>query len=223
MFSPTASPSDLYANNVTGVLNVQGALQGHADPLTRIVITSMSNHASRHELVLWASMLHDHDEPHFFALATDDAVLSTCVWFSIPCARERSAASAMSTETGEIRYSQQQGSQHYVSGRIKLALVVEVLLLNFSVLYTDLDVLWVRHPLRAPHGLVAGSGPQAAKHALADDWDIQIMVNAVPSTKWGPHPGIECHDRRGSVRYTPARGYTCVTELNGGFFFAKKG
>lgn len=210
------------------VLSVRSAVQRHGNALTRTVITTMSNQASRQELLLWVAMLHEHRERHFFVLATDDPVLSTCARFSIPCARERSTASDMSTESGEIRYSQQQGSQHYVSGRVKLALVVEILQLEFAVLYTDLDVLWVQHPLYGPHGLLTSAVPGVDSSTETEQWrakqcDLQIMVNAVPSSKWGPRPGVECHNSRGAVRYIPTRGFTCVVELNGGFFLAESG
>ena len=210
------------------VLSVRSAVQRYGNALTRTVITTMSNQASRQELLLWAAMLHEHRERHFFVLATDDPVLSTCARFSIPCARERSTAADMSTESGEIRYSQQQGSQHYVSGRVKLALVVEILRLEFAVLYTDLDVLWVQHPLHGPHGLLTSAVPGVDSSTETEQWrakqcGLQIMVNAVPSSKWGPRPGVECHNSRGAVRYVPTRGFTCVVELNGGFFLAESG
>ena len=65
------------------VLSVRSAVQRHGNPLTRTVITTMSNQASRQELLLWAAMLHEHRERHFFVLATDDPVLSTCARFFI--------------------------------------------------------------------------------------------------------------------------------------------
>ena len=138
----------------------------HSD---KTVVVTMANYAMREALLAWVLSVHAFGERRYVVLASDPATLGVCRENALPCAYD----SRLQLHSGELRYGMT--PDFLAMGKVRFGYTLRLLHLGYAVLFSELDVLWVEHPIARA---APPAAPEFSRIIPSENYDLQIQPNA---------------------------------------------
>lgn len=132
----------------------------------KTVVVTMANFAMREALLAWVQRVKDLGEKRYVVLASDPATLDVCRENALPCAYD----SHLQLQPGELRYGMT--PEFLAMGKVRFGYTLRLLQLGHDVLFSELDVLWVAHPI------AHAADPRSSRINTSENYDLQIQPNA---------------------------------------------
>ncbi|KAJ7294224.1 hypothetical protein O6H91_07G011200 [Diphasiastrum complanatum] len=160
--------------------------------INRELIVAISNNMVRSMLKLWFESIQRAGISNYLVVALDDEIAQFCREYNVPVYRRDAAISKMQAATGD---------NHGISGS-KFHLLREFLVLGYSVLLSDVDVLYLQNPF----------------HHLRRDCDVESMSDGFDNGTAYGYDDVSDDPSMGWARYAHT---IHIWVFNSGLFYIR--